>query len=39
MWFLHRNAILTKDNLAKQNFHGSTKCYLCYQGETIQPYL
>jgi hypothetical protein len=26
MWFLHRNVILTKDNLAKQNWNGWKKC-------------
>ena len=26
MWFLHRKVLLTKDNLAKRQWNGSTKC-------------
>ena len=29
MWFLHRKVLLTKDNLAKRNWHGDTKCSFC----------
>jgi hypothetical protein len=36
MWFVHRKEILTKDNLAKRNWQGSTKCCFCDQEETIQ---
>jgi hypothetical protein len=28
--------ILTKDNLIKQNWHGSTTCVFCLQDETIK---
>jgi hypothetical protein len=36
MWFLHRKVILTKDNLARRNWHGSLKCCFCNQDETIE---
>jgi hypothetical protein len=36
MWFLHRRVLLTKDNLAKRNWHGSKKCCFCNQDESIQ---
>ena len=29
MWFLNRKVLLTKDNLAGQNWHGCTKCSFC----------
>jgi hypothetical protein len=35
-WFLQRKEILTKDNLLKRNWPGSTKCCFCEQTETIQ---
>jgi hypothetical protein len=28
-WYLQKGGILTKDNLAKRNKHGSKKCALC----------
>jgi hypothetical protein len=28
--------VLTRDNLAKRNWHGSKKCVFCYQDETIK---
>jgi hypothetical protein len=34
-WYLRKGVILTKDNLAKQNWHGSRKCVCCHQDETI----
>jgi hypothetical protein len=34
-WYLRRGVILTKDNLAKRNWHGSKKCVFCHQDETI----
>jgi hypothetical protein len=34
-WYLRRGVILTKDNLVKRNWHGSTQCVLCHQDETI----
>jgi hypothetical protein len=36
MWFLHRKEILTKDNLATRNWHGSKNCYFCDHEETAQ---
>ena len=35
-WYLRRGVILTKDNLVKRNWHGSTKCMFCPQDETIK---
>jgi hypothetical protein len=36
VWFVHIKEILTKDNLAKRNWQGNTKCCFCDQEETIQ---
>jgi hypothetical protein len=36
MWFFHRKAILTKDNLSKMNWNGNTSCCFCYKDESIQ---
>ena len=36
MWFLHKQVILTKDNLIKRNWTGPTRCSFCDQGETIK---
>ena len=36
IWYLQRGAILTKDNLAKRNWTGSTKCCFCNCNETIK---
>ena len=35
-WYLRRGVILTKDNLAKRNWHGCKKCVFCHQDETIK---
>jgi hypothetical protein len=35
-WYLRRGVILTKDNLAKRNWHGCTKCVFCHENETIK---
>ena len=35
-WYLRRGVILTKDNLAKRNWHGSKKCVFCHKDETIK---
>ena len=35
-WYLRRGVILTKDNLAKRNWHGSRKCVFCSHYETIK---
>jgi hypothetical protein len=34
-WYLRRGVILTKDNLVKRNWHGSTQCVFCHQNEMI----
>ena len=36
MWFVHKQVILTKDNLVKRNWTGSTRCSFCDQDETIK---
>ena len=35
-WYLRKGVILTKDNLVKRNWNGSTKCVLCTHDETIK---
>jgi hypothetical protein len=35
-WYLRRGVILTKDNLVKRNWHGSTRCVFYHQDETIK---
>jgi hypothetical protein len=35
-WYLRRGVILIKDNLVKQNWHGSSRCVFCHQDETIK---
>ena len=35
-WYLRRGVILTKDNLIKRNWHGSTQCVFCPHDETIK---
>jgi hypothetical protein len=35
MWFLYKKVILTKDNLARRNWKGCTKCVFCGLKETI----
>jgi hypothetical protein len=34
--YLRRGVILTKDNLARRNWHGSKTCVFCHQDETIK---
>ena len=36
MCFLHRQCILTRDNLAKRNWQANTKCCFYDKGETVQ---
>jgi hypothetical protein len=36
MWFLNSKVLLTKDNLAKRNWKGCTKCCFCDSIETVQ---
>lgn len=38
-WYACRGVILTKDNLVKRNWNGSTKCCYCSKGITIQRLL
>jgi hypothetical protein len=35
-WYLPRDAILTKNNLAKRNWHGSKKCVFFHHDETMK---
>ena len=35
-WYLRKGVILTKDNLVKRNWQGSTKCVSCSHDETIK---
>jgi hypothetical protein len=35
-WYLHKGGVLTKDNLAKQNWHGSKICVFFNQNKTIK---
>jgi hypothetical protein len=35
-WYLRKGVVLTKDNLAKQNWHGSKKCVFYHQDKTIK---
>jgi hypothetical protein len=35
-WYLRRGVILTKDNLAKRNWHGNKSCVFCHQDENIK---
>lgn len=35
MWLIEQNAILTKDNLNKRNWHGSLRCKFCTENESI----
>jgi hypothetical protein len=34
LWYLRRGVILTMDNLAKWNWHGSVKCCFCHKDGT-----
>uniref|UniRef100_A0A453N428 Reverse transcriptase zinc-binding domain-containing protein n=1 Tax=Aegilops tauschii subsp. strangulata TaxID=200361 RepID=A0A453N428_AEGTS len=36
VWFVHKVVILTKDNLVKRRWVGSSRCCLCDKDETIQ---
>jgi hypothetical protein len=35
MWFLNKKVLLIRDNLAKMNWNGSTKCCFCDSKETV----
>jgi hypothetical protein len=36
MWFLHRKALVTKDNLLKRNWIGCKKCAFCVSEESVE---
>jgi hypothetical protein len=36
MWYLKRGVTLTKDNLARRNWHGDKSCGFCHLSESIQ---
>jgi hypothetical protein len=36
MWYMRKEVILTKDNLARHNWGGSTQCSFCLREESIQ---
>ena len=36
MWFMYRRVLLTKVNLSRKNWQGSTKCCFCDKAETVQ---
>lgn len=36
MWFLRKKVLLTRDNLAKRNWHGSKKCCFCDSEEIVE---
>ena len=36
LWYLRRGVILTKDNLARRNWHENKTCCFCHEDETIQ---
>jgi hypothetical protein len=36
MWFIYQKEILTKDNLIKRNWQGSTKYCFCDHEKTVQ---
>jgi hypothetical protein len=38
MWYLGREVILTKDNLLKRNWNGSSKCVFCHNDETTKHF-
>ena len=36
LWYLRRGVVLTKDNLAKRNWHRNQHCCFCHENEMIQ---
>jgi hypothetical protein len=36
MWYLKREVVLTKDNLARRNWDGSKQCSFCLHDESVQ---
>ena len=39
LWYLYKGVILTKDNLARRQWQGDTKCCFCSFEESIQHLL
>lgn len=39
LWYLYNGVTLTKDNLARRNWNGSTKCCFCNLSENIEHLL
>ena len=39
MWFLHKNVLLTKDNLAKRKWQGCTKCFFLRMRGDGRPFI
>ena len=39
LWYIWRGVILTKDNLAKWNWHGNKQCCFCHENEMIHLFL
>jgi hypothetical protein len=35
-WYLRKGVVLTNDNLARWNWHGSKKCVICHHDESIK---
>lgn len=36
MWYLRRGVVLSKDNLARRNWHGNKSCSFCSHNDTIK---
>jgi hypothetical protein len=36
MWYINKEVVLTKDNLAKRNWDGNKQCRFCQHDKTIQ---
>jgi hypothetical protein len=36
MWYLQKEVVLIKDNLAKRNWNGGKQCCFCHENETIK---
>jgi hypothetical protein len=36
MWYMKKEVVLTKDNIAKHNWGGSKQCSFCLHNETMQ---
>jgi hypothetical protein len=36
MWYMYKEVVLTKDNLARRNWNGGKQCCFCHKNETIK---